>query len=184
MEILKQLLDIHTQAEALEVHDRFYTLADKLLNEYEIVKGKDVYDFLEIEFYFHSINHEDSIAYARKSSAGKWLFHAYGVDINLESDEKHYGGILIRSLWNKKRLINGPFKVCDLLFGNIDIDGSAENLPLIRKKAKFNAVIPAAMPRFDIPDARKYRYYNASIPVGRWDPVYLAKCLKTYTDLH
>ncbi|MCL1911327.1 MAG: hypothetical protein FWG13_03890 [Leptospirales bacterium] len=180
MELLKKLLDIHPDSGIEEVQDRFYTLADKLFNEYEILKNEEVYDFLEIEFYFTNDAHEDQAAYARKAAAGKWLFHEYGVDINFESDETHYGGIFIRSLFNSKRLINGPFKVCDLLFGDIDIGGETGTLPVIRKKAEFNSVTPGAIPRFDVDDTRKYRYYNSSLPFEKWDSIYLAKYFKNY----
>jgi len=180
MEILKKLLDIHPNASFEEVQNRFYTLANKLLNDYEILKNNEAYDFLEIEFYFTNEAHEDPTVYVRKSAAGKWLFHEYGVDINFESDEMHYGGILIRSLSNSKQIINGPFKVCDLLFSDIDIDGETKTLPVIRKKAHPNSVIPRAIQRFDIPDARKYRYYNSSISFEKWDSVYLAKYFKNY----
>ena len=180
MKTLRKLLDIHQDASIEEIQNRFHTLADKLFNEYEILAGKESYDFLEIEFYFTNEAHEDTDSYARKSAAGKWFFHEYGVDINFESDEFHYGGIYVRSLFNEKRLINGPSKVCDLLFNDIDIDGETGTLPVVRKKAVFNSIIPRAIQRTDIYDTRKYRYYNSLVPFERWDPVYLSKHFRNY----
>ena len=184
MKLLRKLLDIHQNADAEEVQSRFNTLADKLFNEYEILINKEVYDFLEIEFYFTNEVHEDQTVYARKSAAGKWFFHEYGVDINFESDELHYGGILIRSLFNNKRIINGPLKISQLLFSDIDIDGKTSALPVIRKKTNSNSVVPSIIQRFDIPDTRKYRYFNSSVPFEKWDPVHFAKCFKDYIDVN
>lgn len=168
MEKLKELLVIDSDATEKEVQNRFQQLAEKLFNEYEIEKGERHYDFLEIEFYFFNKFHNDIATYKRIMKAGKWHTHLSGVDISFESDEEHYGGILIRSIIDDKgEMTNGPLCTLNKLFDNIDIEGNIGNLPVIRKKSQFNDITPEATYRFHIKDGGyekcKYRYFNNSV---------------------
>ena len=185
MEVLENLLNIDVETSAEDVQSRFKLLAEKLLNEYEIVKGQEVYDFLEIEFYYYSNNHKDETPYARKTPAGTWFFHEYGFDITFESDEYHYGGILVRSIYNQHNIINGSLRVCDFLFGGIDIEGTIGNFPKVRKKVKMNkeTVIPAVTSRFGIDSTKKpYRFFNASLPPEKWERGYFTQYFKDYLN--
>ena len=60
-------------------------IATKLMSEYAIKKGGDLYQMVEIEFYWYSPNHPDLSVYPRKSAAGNWFLHPSGVDITLQS---------------------------------------------------------------------------------------------------
>jgi hypothetical protein len=132
-ELLKSVNEIKGKDDASKI---FYEIALELFNNYEIRKGKEVYDFLEVEFYYYTDNHKDVITYPRTSEVGKWFFHQSGVDITFDSNSKRYGGILIRSLLkNKEIVITGPRKCEWGLFDTFDAFEIKENeLPLIKKK--------------------------------------------------
>lgn len=127
--------------DAEKVQDYFNDLAKLLMDGYVIVKGDIEYEIVEIEFYLFSKDHPDIITYPRKMSAGKWFFHQSGVDLTFESDEKHYGGILIRGIKRMtprfgghecSLLILGPQKCVDELWDNFDaFEVKADEYPII-----------------------------------------------------
>lgn len=185
MNELKELLVISSDATKENVQDRFELLANKLFNEYEIVKGEKHYNFLEIEFYFYNDRHKDKTTYTRIMKAGKWHTHLSGIDISFESDKQHYGGILIRSIIDDKgEVIAGPYSILIKLFDNIDIENNAGNLPIIRKKIQSNDIKPEATYRYNIKtggyEDEKYRYFNNSI---KWKSSYRANPQKSNSFL-
>lgn len=120
LNLLEKVNDDSVKGQAFNV---FKEIATKLMSEYAIKKGGDLYQMVEIEFYWYSPNHPDLSVYPRKSAADNWFLHPSGVDITLQSDvdkeiselrnewneakkdqtadysEKYsYGGILIRTL--------------------------------------------------------------------------------------
>jgi hypothetical protein len=132
---LKELLIIKSDE---DVEARFKQIANALFQNYHIEKGTDIYDFLEIEFYYLNEQHPDIVTYHRTIDAGKWFLHASGIDIafqsKVETDEKgkidyiksFFGGILIRSLSkrtanNSSRVIGGPRRCLFELFSGIDV---------------------------------------------------------------
>lgn len=68
-----------------ELVNEFKNIATKLMSEYAIKKGDNLYQMVEIEFYWYSPDHPDLSVYPRKSKAGNWFLHPSGVDITLES---------------------------------------------------------------------------------------------------
>ena len=124
MEQLGNLLrNIKADMNEKELVSQFKNIATKLMSEYAIKKGDNLYQMVEIEFYWYSPDHPDLSVYPRKSKAGNWFLHPSGVDITLEScvdedisslrekwedakkeqkedysKESSYGGILIRTL--------------------------------------------------------------------------------------
>ena len=148
MELL-DLLDLRN-IDINKVEQRFEEIAKLLFQQYQIEKGKDIYEFLEIEFYHYAEYHEDIITYPRNIKKGKWFFHDSGVDISFESkcdnvnlssktrkpDKDYFGGILIRSLLkNGNELITGPQKCSWFLFDYLDAFGDSDsNLPIIKKR--------------------------------------------------
>lgn len=129
-----QLLDLLDVKDLLNttsfpIDDIFDTIADKLINEYQIRKNGLNYDLLEVEIYYLDKNHKDIITYPRTIDEGKWFFHSSGVDISFKSlcdkdfsksshvDTQFFGGILIRSmLKDGKEIIAGPLKCSWELF--------------------------------------------------------------------
>lgn len=132
---LKELLIIKSDE---DVEARFKQIANALFQNYHIEKGTDIYDFLEIEFYYLNEQHPDIVTYHRTIDAGKWFLHASGIDISFQSkvekdekgkidyDNSFFGGILIRSLSKRtandtSRVIGGPRKCLYELFNDIDV---------------------------------------------------------------
>lgn len=157
----KSLQSLLKELNADSTHDNIETvfdvIANKLFRNYHIVKGDNIYDFLEIEFYFYSPNHRDLITYPRDSNKpGIWFFHMSGVDITFGSDDKNnnrpltYGGILIRSIVKTHgdgsmlpKYICGPMKCVDELFDYIyafDGDICRADIPYIEEKKDNNKI--------------------------------------------
>ncbi|CAF3133477.1 unnamed protein product [Rotaria sp. Silwood2] len=99
----------------------FQTIADKLINSYELVINEQHFFRLsEIEFYFyHQIRHPDTFAHRHPEQQyhSNWYFHRQGtsptagykagtykgLDLTFNSlNDLSYGGILIRSIENKQ----------------------------------------------------------------------------------
>ena len=153
------LKSLNANSTSDEIKEVFKVIADKLFHNCHIVKGENIYDFLEIEFYFYSPNHKDLITYPRDSrKSGMWFFHMSGVDITFGTDAEEggpplmYGGILIRSIGKVQtqgdcskysEYICGPMKCVDELFdyiyafnGNI----SREDIPYIEENEERKGI--------------------------------------------
>lgn len=116
-----------------DYRQHFSLVARELMNNYVIKKGGIKYRIFEIEFYLFSDNHKDIITYPRVKKAGLWYFHNSGVDITFESNEKHYGGILIRGIERKSdnQYICGPLKCVDELWNDFDAFGDGSDCPVL-----------------------------------------------------
>ena len=132
------------------IQDKFGELATMLLGNVAIRKGGKIYAIEEIEFYLYHDSHRDIITYPRNCEAGRWFFHASGVDIAFEShvemkiNEKNvckphltrtafFGGILIRAISETASGIHikGPMKVVDELFDQFDAFGNLTDFPTL-----------------------------------------------------
>ena len=97
------------------LEEEFANLAKSLMTNFQIKKGDNRYWVNEVEFYLFTDDHQDIITYPRRCEAGRWYFHASGVDITFRSsfpDETPetlklkpflakgavFGGILIREI--------------------------------------------------------------------------------------
>jgi len=114
----------------------FKEIAEMLFQNFHIEKGEVRYDFLEIEYYSSLIDKNENITYKRICEAGNWFPHYSGVDIAFKSDEKQYGGILIRSLLktqnNQTEFIAGPLRCsCELFKDLLNINGNSSPLQLV-----------------------------------------------------
>ena len=103
----------------------FKDFAEKLMREYCIKVGKDEYNFLELEFYFYSAEHQDTVVYPRTCKAGQLFVHYSGFDIAFQTkcDNQsitQFGGILVRSLFNAQtnEVIGGPLRCLIEVFNN------------------------------------------------------------------
>ena len=140
METLRKLLS-DTGNEDLQVW--FQTIANELMCNHVIQKGKCQYAVVEIEFYYYSPEHRDVITYPRQMEAGRWFFHQSGVDLTFDSfdikfqDGKfelgknaQFGGILIRGLrkLNHEKYIFGPQRCVNELWDNFDAFGTTAEM--------------------------------------------------------
>jgi len=138
----KRLAAIVELADQKKIEQEFSDLAKALFNNFEIKKGDDTYEFVEIEFYLYNAKHKDAITYPRMCIEGQWFFHQSGVDISFKSkkaeNEKGFvgGGILIRSIENKNdtKLICGPINCMSVLFDQFNAFGHDGNFPIIQAK--------------------------------------------------
>ena len=132
----------------------FANLAKSLMRNFQIKKGNNqLYWITDIEYYIYTDSHRDIITYPRNCEAGRWFFHASGVDISFKSKvsiEQHpkskkrmpyldktavFGGILIRGIIDSDGAlpISGPMKVCDALFDQFNAFDAPDNFPQIEE---------------------------------------------------
>ncbi len=153
VEELKEMLIIKSYE---DVEAKFKQIANVLFQNYHIEKGTDIYDFLEIEFYYYSKQHPDIVTYPRTIEGGSWFLHPSGIDIafqsKIEKDEKgkidydnsFFGGILIRSVCKRitnhsSRVIGGPLRCLYELFNGIDVfNPQSESFPKLVYNQKVN----------------------------------------------
>lgn len=128
------------------------------------------YEIVEIEFYLFTPQHQDVITYPRKLSAGQWFFHQSGVDLTFDSDDKHFGGILIRGLSNitTGELTLGPQKCVELLWDKSDAFKVNENEYPIIIVAPNNLDenfqnFPRWIPAKDEDKAKKLKYWSERV---------------------
>ena len=114
LECLRNSL-VLTETDPTKIESIFKGIAKNLLNNFVIRKGKKLYHMVEIEFYYN-LTDTAHITYKRMTEAGEWFNHDYGVDLAFKSNEKSYGGILIRSIECNGKFCNGPLKTRALLF--------------------------------------------------------------------
>lgn len=133
---LKEKLSLsNCPKEQNEFFEYFKVIANLLMNKCVISKEGVNYEILEIEFYLFTPHHQDVISYPRDTKVGQWFFHQSGVDLTFESDNKYFGGILIRGLRNidTGQLTLGPQKCVDLLWDKSDAFKIQENeYPIIK----------------------------------------------------
>lgn len=131
--------------------DYFREIANLLMNKCVISKGEVKYEIVEIEFYLFTPSHQDLITYPRDTKAGQWFFHQSGVDLTFESDNEHFGGILIRGLRDieTRQLTLGPQKCVDLLWNKFNaFDCNASEYPIISSDVIVMDVEPSATYRY------------------------------------
>lgn len=164
-----------------DIEIQFREIAQALFQNYHVEKKVKInekeenirYDFLEIEFYYFSKDHQDFTTYPRETEAGNWFFHASGVDIAFKSEKTDcaipksktrnrkmitsgsFGGILIRSLLKtmggeKPQMIAGPYKCVDELFDTFDAFGiDPSYFPTLKwNEAKNEAIVIESCPRW------------------------------------
>ncbi len=118
---LKQQLKQVSQITNLsDLQQYFDEVASYLFHHVGIIAGKDIFTFVEVEFYYYKKGVFNgrlfNCTYPRSRSAGQFFWHYSGIDICFDSDEEKeiFGGILIRSLMkNGKEIIAGPMRCSD-----------------------------------------------------------------------
>lgn len=87
------------------VQKSFSSIASELINNYELKINDQIFQFIDIEFYFFSNVHKDGFTMSHNRKLGEFEAHKYGVDISLGNSNDSYGGILIKSLLHETRII-------------------------------------------------------------------------------
>jgi hypothetical protein len=152
---LKNLLSMRGVESEKDIEQRFSDIAEVLLNKTAIRKGERLYFLTDIEFYWFSKNHKDTITYPRNCNAGDWFFHNSGVDIAFDSyvstsvrngkrrpildGTERFGGILIRGMkpetnWftdGEVKTFDGPYKAVDELFDQFSAIETPSDFPIL-----------------------------------------------------
>jgi len=152
-----------TETEPSAIESIFKSIAKNLLNNFVIRNGDKLYRMVEIEFYYN-LTDLANITYERMTEAGEWFNHEYGVDLTFKSNEKSYGGILIRSIECDGIFCNGPRKSRDLLF-QIDAFGEKDDVPRLEYCPRAKAIEPVAATRYNISEKQNFRF---CIPRELW----------------
>ena len=159
-------------------------IASKLFNNYGIKCNNKIFRLAEIEFYYY-----DSEQYLKDPSHHKWqevtyprndykggelFYHLSGIDICFDSqyneESGRFGGILIRSIKDGKKIIAGPLNCKDEIL-NACKNGEMPKLIEVSGKQEIK---PAQTYRSlgktgtDIHDG--LCFYDASIKKGNWNP--------------
>lgn len=134
--------------------DAFDEIAEILLKQVAICKGKKIFYIKDIEFYLYENNHRDIVTYPRICKAGQWFFHPSGIDISFESsvdvksndyelfqpilrEDAFFGGVLIRAIYPADKApadackynLDGPHKVEWALFDSFDAFNEVTDFP-------------------------------------------------------
>ena len=152
------------------VQSTFSEIAEKLLYKSHIVTGYGRYRMLEIEFYFRNSIHRDTITIPRKEEPGMWWLHEWGVDLSFKSNDKYYGGILIRSILDEvdNNYICGPQKCCQELFYSSALEECS--IPRIVEDIDYEGKPKSTLRHVKGEDKgvdNKYRYYVPEIDLEK-----------------
>ena len=155
---LERLRDslVLTGTEPSKIESIFKDIAKNLLNNFVIRKGDELYRMVEIEFYCN-LTDTAHITYERMTDAGEWFNHDFGVDLTFKSNEKSYGGILIRSIECDRKFCNGPLKTRALLF-QFDAFGGKNAVPMLEYNPREEAIEPVAATRYNISEKQNFLY--------------------------
>ena len=159
-------------------------IASKLFNNYGIKCYNKIFRLAEIEFYYY-----DSEQYLKDPSHHKWqevtyprndykggelFYHLSGIDICFDSqyneESGRFGGILIRSIKDGKKIIAGPLNCKDEIL-NACKNGEMPKLKKVSKKQEIEleqTYRSLGKTGTDIHDG--LCFYDASIKKGNWNP--------------
>lgn len=161
MDIRKALQEPLEDNNGKSIEKKFEEIAKNLIRNFYIQCGEKNYCFAEIEFYYYdSVNYNQEWnreTYPRKDKkAGDLFFHYSGCDICFDSDFEEgkgkFGGILIRSLYDKteNRYITGPTVCANEI---LNCCSKSKTWPSIHHKNGINECeIPNPIKRYGIED--------------------------------
>ena len=119
----------------------FSNIANKILNETNLMINGYACRICEIEFYYFSDDHSDLYTHAHLDQLnwGKWYFHRFnngtykngnykGMDISIGDGKNSRGGILIRSIYDPVDdiFIEGPCKTVNHILSKYKFDKLSE----------------------------------------------------------
>ena len=158
IEALVEAFQLEGISDGALIEQTFAPLASTLMNHFAIHKGEAYYRFVEIEFYHNLTDEGSGVTYKRVTNTCDYFFHNSGVDLTFASSEEHYGGVLIRALACGDTFINGPLKVIDRLFDQFTALMPPEDFPVLVAHEFADRIEPMAIPRWNIPGDKKYRF--------------------------
>lgn len=132
---------ISTPFTCIDYYNSFSFIAEKLINDYQLIINNNIFNICELEFYYYGNYHLDSFAHQHPIQLNPyiWYFHRQGtkpeasyknanykgLDITFGScNGKAYAGILIRSIQNieNKEIIEGSCLVVEKILNLCKVD--------------------------------------------------------------
>jgi hypothetical protein len=128
-----------------ELEKMFLELTSILINECELVVGKEKYRIVECEIYYYDEagSHKDPFAHkvVEQAEIGNWYFNGFGLDLTFgngskEEGKRIYGGILLRAIkrLDNSEYFNGPTILLKEIFSKLGSIHSKENSIYISEK--------------------------------------------------
>lgn len=142
IEQLKQDIENTTNYEEI-----FEIYSKELINNYALKFENEIYNFVEIEFYFYDRDrHPDPYVHMNSKQLESNIFYPHGSGIDLcFGNGKYFGGILIRSIKNENNYINGSLILINTLFKKEKItDEDTNKLELIKFNNSSNLIISSS----------------------------------------
>lgn len=153
------------------IDDQFSDIAKKLFFEFNLIVNEQVYQLVEVEFYYQSSQHDDPFVHCdeMQKTNGQWYFHGSGIDITI-GDGENYGGILLRGIArieeSKLVFISGPLNVAKEIFsqlGSAKLQKMVFGLNKLRTQVSFDSNDFIASSRINLPQNKSdSRYFNAN----------------------
>ncbi len=101
----------------LSIQASFDRIAEDLITNWNLKVNGALFTFTELEFYFFKYKiHEDNSTHEHDFGEGKWRLHLQGLDITFPATENSDGGILLRGIKTGNKFTNGPKRVLEMIF--------------------------------------------------------------------
>ena len=145
MSIIKSIKRIESSKGIIETKEMINEISKDILQNYSIKLNGEIWEFVEIEFYYYSESHKDIYAHEHSINklpifkTGQFRIHGAGIDIAISNIEnKAYGGILLRTIKKENGdRIKGPINVCEAIIQNMgDVEGAS--ISLVHRKNENN----------------------------------------------
>lgn len=113
-------IDINNKSKET-VKESFDKIARHIFNEIRLRINNELFEIVDIEFYYFSREHKDSYALKQEIKKGELYSHKYGIDISLTSDRSMFGGILIKGVINIGKGFLNKSKFKNTIINNLKI---------------------------------------------------------------
>ncbi len=164
-----------------EFENIFWEAGKDLMCNYQIQMNEDLYDFVEIEFYYNDKDiHNDEYTHGneRQKKCFEWYIHRTnnngirngrrkGLDITF-GNENAYGGVLIRAIKNQNNICAGPSLTVDQLIKSAKTDNIKEftekiekaqiensSLKIVKRKSQLDKYVYRG-PRIGLCDCKQF----------------------------
>ena len=127
---------------------------DLILNRAISVNGY-LFSFIDIEFYYHHVNHPDGYTMKHNRPKGELEIHRYGIDLSLgKTGADGFGGILLCGLYDLREKIPIPKpQVIREIFNQMKMGGNT--LELVVNKSPWNDVFKSKRQNLGDPENEK-----------------------------
>jgi hypothetical protein len=175
--LLKLFIDTHSVTGNLR--EQFRKIAESLMLRHALRVNDDVYEFVEIEFYYkNEQTHVDQNTHAKdgQKTCGELYFNGFGVDITFgDMGRGIYGGILLRGLRNTRTgaFTSKPIAVLERIMRSIGSVFSIEKklgiIPYDCEPVEIVSSPRIRLSKQDVTNELPYRFIKYLIPEHKFD---------------